>query len=182
MSIKYDKLLVLDLDETLIYSTPRPLARNPDFWVLGYYVYKRPGVDEFLSACMSWFEIAVWTAASSSYAHQIVKNIFPDPTQLKFIFTGERCRLQLDRDSGVYQSIKSLKKIKIKGYSLKKVLAVDDKPESFSDNHGNGILVKGYNGEAEDRELILLLKYLKMIGQVKNVRKVKKKGWREKVK
>jgi hypothetical protein len=37
-----DKLLILDLDETLIYAAEIPLARSPDFLVYDYHLYKRP--------------------------------------------------------------------------------------------------------------------------------------------
>jgi carboxy-terminal domain RNA polymerase II polypeptide A small phosphatase len=36
------KLLILDLDETLIHATSKKLSREPDFIVFDYFVYKRP--------------------------------------------------------------------------------------------------------------------------------------------
>jgi RNA polymerase II subunit A small phosphatase-like protein len=38
------RLLVLDLDETLIYANECPLDRPADFEVAPYFVYLRPGV------------------------------------------------------------------------------------------------------------------------------------------
>lgn len=177
----YDKLLVLDLDETLIYSVEEPLEREPDFQVFKYFVYKRPGVDTFLSTCADWFDLAVWTSSGSDYAHQIITHIFPEPEQLKFIFTRERCILQFDYNLGVYRMIKPLKKIKKRGFVLKKVLVVDDSPETFVENYGNAILVQKYKGEQEDEELLMLLKYLKKIASIKNVRKLEKRWWRDEV-
>jgi hypothetical protein len=47
-------LLVLDLDETLIYACddPRRLAKlgEPDFCAAGYPVFKRPHLDYFLAS------------------------------------------------------------------------------------------------------------------------------------
>jgi TFIIF-interacting CTD phosphatase-like protein len=63
-----NKLLILDLDETLLYATAQPPARPADFAVGDYYVYKRPHVDAFLTQCFDWFDVAVWTSASPSYA------------------------------------------------------------------------------------------------------------------
>jgi hypothetical protein len=44
-------LLILDLDETLIYGTETPLDRPEDFRVEPFYIYERPGGDNILSAC-----------------------------------------------------------------------------------------------------------------------------------
>jgi hypothetical protein len=41
-------LLILDLDETLVYATKKSVDVGHDFRVLDYYVRKRPHLDEFL--------------------------------------------------------------------------------------------------------------------------------------
>jgi RNA polymerase II subunit A small phosphatase-like protein len=178
---QYDKLLVLDLDETLIHSVKEPLERTPDFRAFQYFVYKRPGVDCFLSTCTELFNLAVWTSAGEDYAHQIIKHIFPKPAQLRFVFSSERCSVRFDYANGSYQILKPLRKLKRKGYSLEKVLVVDDTPETFMDNYGNGILVRRYYGGEDDEELLLLLKYLELIASVENVRSLEKRWWRHKV-
>ena len=40
-------LLILDLDETLVYSIEEPLGRDHDFTVGPYAVYRRPHLAEF---------------------------------------------------------------------------------------------------------------------------------------
>jgi len=45
------KLLLLDLDETLIHARETPLGRNEDFCVGEYFVYRRPPVDKFIDGC-----------------------------------------------------------------------------------------------------------------------------------
>ncbi|WP_404786831.1 HAD family hydrolase [Altericista sp. CCNU0014] len=62
------KLLVLDLDETLIYGTQDSLDRNPDFEVGPYSVYKRPELENFLSKVKTRFHLAVWTSSTRLYA------------------------------------------------------------------------------------------------------------------
>jgi len=62
------KLLVLDLDETLIYATDQPLSVPEGFRVGPYYVYLRPHLRRFLESCAVHFDIAVWTASSVDYA------------------------------------------------------------------------------------------------------------------
>jgi len=64
------KTLVLDLDETLIHSSFQPVP-SPDYIITielegvhyKVYVQKRPGVDEFLEAVASKFEVIIFTAS-----------------------------------------------------------------------------------------------------------------------
>ena len=44
-------------------------------------------------------------------------------------------------------------------------------------NYGNAVFVKEFIGQKDDDELIKLLKYLEVIGEVENVRKVDKLHW-----
>ncbi len=72
--------LVLDLDETLVHSSFKPVP-NPDYvlpveiegQVHHIYVLKRPGVDEFLEKVGPLFEIAVYTASLSKYVSSFSK-------------------------------------------------------------------------------------------------------------
>ncbi|HEY0584531.1 MAG TPA: NIF family HAD-type phosphatase [Pseudoduganella sp.] len=43
------KLLIFDLDETLVHATTEPLPYPADFEWLEYFVYKRPYVNELLT-------------------------------------------------------------------------------------------------------------------------------------
>ena len=64
------KCLVLDLDETLVHSSFKPVEVS-DFTiqveienhVYTVYVLKRPGVEEFLEKVSEWFEVVVFTAS-----------------------------------------------------------------------------------------------------------------------
>lgn len=85
------KLLILDIDETLIYATEKTLERKADFRVGHYFVYKRPHLKEFLSQCLDWFEVAVWTSSSPDYAKEILANIFDDVSVLSFVWASDRC-------------------------------------------------------------------------------------------
>lgn len=51
------KLLVLDLDETLVFSTEQELHRSADLRVSGYHVYKRPYLDAFLDYAFANFGV-----------------------------------------------------------------------------------------------------------------------------
>ncbi len=48
MDEKSDKLLILDLDETLIHATENELNFSADFRFDRYFIYKRPYLDQFL--------------------------------------------------------------------------------------------------------------------------------------
>ncbi len=79
------KLLILDIDETLIYATEAYLPRQTDFLVEPYHIYKRPFIDVFLKNCLDWFEVGVWTSSTPSYAIAIVSAIFENPKTLSFL-------------------------------------------------------------------------------------------------
>lgn len=179
--VKYNKLLILDIDETLIYSSEKQLDRIPDFKLDEYFVYIRPGLNKFILSCSKLFYLAIWTASSSEYAREVIKHIFPDDLQLEFVFTGERCLLKRNLDLDIIEIFKPLKKVKKKGYSLNHILIVDNIAETFKYNYGNGILVKEYLGEENDRELFILLKYLEIIGAKENVRVIDKRNWKSKI-
>src|SRR5687768_16223889 len=67
------KLLILDLDETLIHATQTPLERPAEFRVGPYAVYRRPHLELFLAQCLGWFEVAVWSSSSPLYAREVVQ-------------------------------------------------------------------------------------------------------------
>ncbi|MEO1184383.1 MAG: NIF family HAD-type phosphatase, partial [Cyanobacteria bacterium J06636_27] len=81
------------------------------------------------------FNLAIWTASSSEYAREVIKNIFSDNLPLDFVFTGERCVLRRNLDLDVIEIFKPLKKVKRKGYSLNHVLIVDNIAETFKYNY-----------------------------------------------
>ena len=80
------KLLVLDLDETLIYANERPLDRPADFEVSPYFVYLRPGVEEFLLRVAEIYRLGVWTSSSPAYAQAREVSMFTETW-------SRRCRL-----------------------------------------------------------------------------------------
>lgn len=71
-------LLILDLDETLIYASEDSDGFTPDFKVCGYNVVKRPYLEEFLINCSVNFRIAIWSSASDDYVQEVVNRIMPD--------------------------------------------------------------------------------------------------------
>lgn len=84
------KLLVMDLDETLVHSsthsvlysnqrvfpaycTELPSSRH-SVPVL-YYIYRRPHVATFLKTISQWFDLAVYTASKRRYADPVIDDL-----------------------------------------------------------------------------------------------------------
>ena len=174
------KLLVLDLDETLVFASEVPLGRPADFIAGTYHVYKRPFVDDFLLQVREWFWVAVWTSSSPNYAQAVVADLFPNPDELAFVWASDRCTTVYDPDLLQYHQTKKLEKLKRKGYRLENVIVVDDSPEKHRSAYGNLVRVKPYTGMPTDDELPNLTAYLEQLRAVPNVRGIEKRGWRAK--
>lgn len=182
-------LVILDLDETLIYATQEPNDSSWDFEVGPYKVFKRPYLDQFLEELSKHFKVAVWSSASEDYVAEIVKNIFPPNYPLEFVWARPQCTRQLDYEAmeadgyvdyhshAVY--VKILKKVKKKGYApIEKMLIIDDTPRKAKYNYGNAIYPEEFKGNPQDNELALLIKYLMTLKEVENVRTISKRGWK----
>lgn len=178
-------LLILDLDETLIYSTPKYSYKEQiyDFLIEEhYYVKKRPYVDTFLKNMSEHFELGVWTASTRDYATEIVNQLFiKNNLQLVLFHSREKCTKQ-EYSRSLYDSfpqnyyIKDLKKIK-KQFNLDKVLIVDDLPIGLQRNYGNLIKIEAYKGDEFDAELEHLEDYLLSIKDLDNLRAIEKRNW-----
>jgi RNA polymerase II subunit A small phosphatase-like protein len=171
-------LLILDLDETLVHARHEPLQIEPHFSVGPYAVYRRPFLNEFINFCRENFEVAVWTSSSEDYAVEIVKQVFGSDYPLSFVWARNRCTVGIDANEYAYQWGKNLRKVKKKGYSLERVLAIDDTPEKYRRNYGNLVRVKPFEGDFSDDELNRLIPYLLRLKDVPNVRKIEKRFWR----
>lgn len=179
-------LLIIDLDETLIYSTPENEGSDYDFRITGYHVKRRPGLETFLWHVAVHFKIAVWSSATEDYVTEIVDAVFPQDIPLAFVWGRKKTtpRYSPGPETGEdigYQSpvfMKRLKKIKKLGYSLDRTLIVDDKPAGLRENFGNTIIIPEFNGDQQDSELIHLGKYLMKIKDTPNFRKLEKRNWR----
>ena len=173
------KLLILDLDETLIHSAFEPLDRPADFHVGTYHTYVRPGAREFIAFCRTHFRVAVWTSSTEGYAQEIVGEIFGADHRLQFLWTRERCIEVFDSATRSHEWVKDLAKVRRQGFDLEQVLVVDDSPRMLARNYGNLIRVLPFRGDTGDRELRMLASYLLELKDVANVRTIDKRGWRQ---
>lgn len=169
------KLLVLDLDETLVHTMTRGYHRNCQMVELQrtnaamssfYYVAKRPFCIDFLRAVMQWYDLAIFTASVSEYADPIIDLLEHD--------VGERVfRQRLYRDScestfnGGY-----VKDLKVFGLDLGRVILLDNSPASYSRQLGNGLAIEGWISDPSDHALLQLLPLLFALRYTSDVRSV----------
>jgi RNA polymerase II subunit A small phosphatase-like protein len=181
-------LLILDLDETLIHSSANELGRPCDLKIFDFFVYKRPWLPSFLTEAFIKYKIAIWSTGSDDYVEKLSDSILPEGFRFDFVWGRSRCTARRSghgemysgyTDPGQVDYIKSIKKLRKKGYSRSRILIVDDSPYKLSDNYGNAIYVSEYTGNIEDDELRRLSEYLKKIADVPDFRTLEKRGWRE---
>ena len=169
------KTLVLDLDETLIHSyfdcnSPRSPDLSYDIFIEKKKIHVnsmvRPGAREFLENVGSIFEIVVFTASLSEYANPL----------LDFIDKNKKCKFRLFREhccsfnNGFTNSFtKDLKKL---DRDMKNLIIIDNNPKSYMLNKENGVPIKTWVEDINDRELYKLIPYLIFLGNenIKDVR------------
>lgn len=109
------KNLIIDLDETLIYSLDRDDyvphkhdKKKHNFkhkYMDEYYtVFYRPGLEEFLDYIFKNFNVSVFTAASKSYAMFIIENIIMGENKKRhpeYIFFSYHCDITKKLKKGI---------------------------------------------------------------------------------
>lgn len=174
-------LLVLDLDETLIHATESPLAFEHEHEVPPYFLYVRPGLQEFLLCVSGLFRLAVWTSSSPAYANAVCPLVFPEADSLEFVWASDRCTPTRNFTNDSWCHAKPLKKLKRRGYDLARVLVVDDSPEKHTRNYGNLVQVSPFMGDPRDDELLHLAAYLTQLAPLADVRGIEKRQWRRRL-
>lgn len=150
------KLLIFDLDETLVHATTRPFDHPADFECLGYFVYRRPYVTELLSQVSHLYDIAVWSSSSREYVDAVVERIFGGKFDVKFSWAVDRCVQRVHPQSNGYVYIKDLRKVQSQGYQVDHIIMVDDSPEKLARQPKNHLCLSPFTGEQDDVELLAL--------------------------
>ncbi|KAF5322611.1 hypothetical protein D9619_000311 [Psilocybe cf. subviscida] len=184
------KTLVLDLDETLIHSTSRPMpyqSSGSSLLSLGifgsrkmgpghtvevllggrstvYHVYKRPFVDFFLRTVSRWYTLVIFTASVQEYADPVIDWLDAGRGILEHRFFRDSCT-QLP--NGSYT-----KDLSIIEDDLSRVCLVDNSPVSYSINEANGIPIEGWTHDPSDEALLDLLPVLDSLRFTSDVRRV----------
>ena len=170
ISKKKKKMLILDLDETLVHSRFSPFDRKSDI-ILNInidgrdhviHVLKRPFVDHFLKEISKFYEILSFTASISQYASPLL-----DELDKEKIFNRRLFREHCTNYSGLY--LKDLKQI---GKDLKNMIIIDNNPASYALNQDNGIPILTWYDNINDNELNKLIPLLKYLSNVDDVRPI----------
>ncbi|AKF10419.1 NIF family HAD-type phosphatase [Sandaracinus amylolyticus] len=175
---RFEKLLVLDLDETLVHAREDALERPADHVLFDYHVYERPGVRAFLSHVLDRFHVGVWTSSGERYASGVVSMLFGDRSRLRFVLARDRCVPHRDLETLDTVYLKDIRKLRGFGFAKESILFVDDSPEKIARSYGNLVRVRPFEGDPDDDELPALAAYLDELGAVPDVRAIEKRGWR----
>lgn len=167
------RLVILDIDQTLIHSVDKPAGADGGGRKRGrftirvgrgvapFYVFERTFLQYFLQRLRMLishsFRVAVWTAAQPDYAKKVLDQIWPSwEDELMFLYCFSKCTTL---PSG--HVVKDLRKLP-HGYDT---LLVDDNPSTYSLNTRNNFSVWKmrpftYDENVVDRELLDVLDHI----------------------
>ncbi|XP_035286289.1 CTD small phosphatase-like protein isoform X2 [Anguilla anguilla] len=160
------KCVVIDLDETLVHSSFKPIS-NADFivpveidgTVHQVYVLKRPHVDEFLQKMGELFECVLFTASLAKYADPVA-----DLLDQWGVF-----RARLFRESCVFHRGNYVKDLSRLGRELSNVIIVDNSPASYIFHPENAVPVQSWFDDMTDTELLDLLPFFEGLSREEDV-------------
>lgn len=172
LGIKFDRtkpLLVLDMDETLLHSDFVTGRNGYDVSIVNdsgrrYYVniLLRPHLSTFLDEVSKLFNLALFTASEEYYASEIIEHFDPEDRYFCCKLFRQHC---IQNEDEAY--VKDLRIFR--NFNLKDVLIVDNSPNCFLNQLGNGIPIVDYTGDSTDTELLSLLDYLRAVWSSKNM-------------
>jgi len=158
---------VLDLDETLVHSSFKPV-QNADYIIpveiegqyFQVYVLKRPGVDQFLKRLGQFYEIVVFTASLAQYADPVL-DLLDEYKVVSHRLFRESCSLH----KGNY--VKDLARL---GRELKKTIIIDNSPASYMFHPENALPVESWFDDPNDNELLDIVPMLEELSKVDDIR------------
>jgi len=184
LSLVKRKVLVLDLDETLIHShaaspdgivtalrqTVKP-GTPPDF-ILGvnidrnpvrFYVHKRPHVDYFLEMVSKWYELVVFTASMEIYGTGVADQLDKGSGMLRRRYYRQHCTLSYGSYTKDLSAIND---------DLSSVFILDNSPGAYREYPDNALPIKSWFDDPTDTALLNLLPVLDALRFVSDVRSV----------
>jgi Dullard-like phosphatase family protein len=165
------KLLLLDLDETLIHCTGDSSQRhkfdrevdfiNHEGIPLTGYLNVRPHTTRFLEVMSEHFEVVIFTASMKYYADRILKIIDPQRKFVSEVFYRDSCcrtrNEKLVKDLTIF-----------KGIPLADMILVDNNMYCMWPQPENGIPVINFEHDRKDQELLKLEPFLLSLKDLKN--------------
>lgn len=137
--------LVLELTDVLLHPE----------WSLstGWRFKKRPGIDYLFQQLAPLYEIVIFTAETGMTAYPLIDSIDPQGFIMYRLF----------RDATRYMEGHHVKDVSCLNRDTSKVIVVDCKREAFSLQPFNGMALKKWDGNSDDRTLYDLANFLKTI-------------------
>ena len=179
------KLLILDLDETLIHSDLDFLLKekNINYDKILYFdgdeekniplpLIIRPGMYEFLDYASENFDLIVFTASDQDYADTIINYIEKEKKYFKMRLYRNNC---LFIEPGLY--IKDLR-IFNSWKKMEDIIILDNSLFSFANQLNNGILITSFFDDKDDTFLDNAKNYLEFMKNEKDIREINKESFR----
>ncbi|VDN97258.1 unnamed protein product [Rodentolepis nana] len=171
------KIMVIDLDETLIHSVLDGVSRPqrggppPDFVLkvdiehhpVRFSVHKRPHVDYFLSIVSQWYELVIFTASLEIYGAGVADHL----DNGRHIFQRRYYRQHCLYDSGSYS--KDLSRVST---DLSSIFILDNSPGAYRSFPDNAIPIQSWFSDPQDTALLCLLPVLDALRFVSDVRSI----------
>lgn len=167
--------IVLDLDQTLIYtydSEPESIPESLKKYSVGDTVgVIRPHALEFLDYLKKHFKhVIVWTAGTEAYANEISRILFGDNHEIP-VFHRDYCTMIPDSNLYTKPLTTISESLQI---PIRHLLLIDDREENAYHEPANCLVIKAYQGEEHDNELLSVAKKLsnKKVNRSDSVRHV----------
>ncbi|KAG8507102.1 CTD nuclear envelope phosphatase 1, partial [Galemys pyrenaicus] len=136
------KILVLDLDETLIHSHHDGVLRPT----------VRPGTPpDFILKVSQWYELVVFTASMEIYGSAVADKLDNSRSILKRRYYRQHCTLEL----GSY-----IKDLSVVHSDLSSIVILDNSPGAYRSHPDNAIPIKSWFSDPSDTALLNLLPML----------------------
>jgi len=164
--ISTKKCLVIDLDETLVHSSFKPIS-NADFIVPveidgtihQVYVLKRPYVDEFLKKVGGLYECVLFTASLAKYADPVTD----------LLDKWDVFRARLFRESCVFHRGNYVKDLGRLGRDLGQIIILDNSPASYIFHPENAVPCTSWFDDMENKELLELTPFFEQLSKAENI-------------
>ena len=169
------KMLILDLDETLVHSCFKPMENinnnlpRPDIYLKikfhskfhDVFVHKRPFVDEFLEKMSKYYNLIIFTASVQEYADPLLDQLDKN-RYIKLRYYRNSCLL--DKNGKFVKNLATIYN------DLKNVILLDNNPISYSYNKNNGLPIITWHFDKKDRELVKMIPILEFLSTVNDIR------------
>lgn len=139
--------LVLDLNETLVYSD----------WTRerGWQTFKRPGVDAFLEHLAQFYEIVVYSDQSNMYVDPVIDRLDP-----------KHCiRYRLSRAATKYENGKHYRDLSKLNRDPRKIIYLSGHAFDSSLQPENSVPIKPWKCETDDTALLDFIPFLEFVAR-----------------